>query len=68
MSHKLEGLSAKKAHELIKKLAKYQIEMERGHFDTLRAILRYTKEKYSDEIKYPTGQAWLNLERNKIKK
>ena len=68
MSHKLKTKSAGKVHELIGLLAIYQIEMEKGHFDTLRAILRYAKAKYPEEleIKYPTAQAWLNQERHKI--
>ena len=68
MSHKLEGQSVTKAHELIKQLAKHQVEMEKGHFDTLRTVLKYVKTKYPTEpsIKYPTAQAWLNLKRNRI--
>lgn len=68
MNYALQGLSVEKAHELIKSLAKEQIKMEKGHYDTLKTILRYCKKKYPKEadIKYSTAQFWLASERNKI--
>jgi hypothetical protein len=65
MSHKLEGKSVEKAKELIQMLARAQITMEVGHWDTLRTIMRYVKEEYPDEkpINYSTLAQWLRADR-----
>jgi len=65
MSHKLTGKSVDEAKELIRLLAKSQLEMEAEHYDTLRTIMRHVKQAFPDEpgIKYPTLAQWLKNER-----